>query len=74
MNIRVSIPFFFASYYFTLVAGKERRSRSRRAAERKNHPLYQIRNILFFGLLGSLIGIAILAATQALIFLIFAAN
>ena len=47
VNIRLSIPVFFARYYVTIVAGKERRSRERLASEYKKHSLLKVGNVLF---------------------------
>ncbi len=46
VNIRLSIPVFFARYYVTIVAGKERRSRERLASEYKKHSLMKCGNLL----------------------------
>lgn len=58
VNIRLSVPFLFGRYYVTLVAGKERRSPERRAAERDKHPVGKIGNIVVFFALGVFIGLA----------------
>ncbi len=46
VDIRLSIPFLFARYYVTIVAGKERRSRERLASEYKKHSLMKRGNLL----------------------------
>ncbi len=46
VNIRLSIPVFFARYYVTIVAGKERRSRERRPSEYRKHSLLKVGNVL----------------------------
>ncbi|MCW5700276.1 MAG: hypothetical protein KIT00_10595 [Rhodospirillales bacterium] len=74
VNIRVSIPLPFGRYYVALVSGKERRCTARRALDRKKHPLWQFGNVLFFGFVGTLIGLSFLAATQALIVLVFTSS
>ncbi len=45
-NIRLSIPLLFNCYYVTIVTGKERRSRERRAIERTKHPLVKFGNVV----------------------------
>lgn len=47
VNIRVTIPFLGGRYYFTLLSGKERRSKERLALERQANPLRTRRNIMF---------------------------
>ena len=47
LNLRVSLPVLFGSWYVTLVAGKEKRCKERLIQERKNHPLETIPNLLF---------------------------
>ena len=64
VNIRLTIPLLFRKYYITIVAGSERRSRERRIGERKKHPLLVFGNIVFFFVIGSIIGIAALALIQ----------
>ena len=46
VNVRLSIPFLFARFYVTIVAGKERRSRERRTSEYKKHSLMKCGNLL----------------------------
>ena len=47
VNIRVTLPFLGGRYYFTLMSGKERRSKERLALERQANPLRTKRNIMF---------------------------
>jgi len=47
VNIRLTIPFLGGRYYFTLMSGKERRSKERLALERQANPLRTKRNIMF---------------------------
>ena len=47
VNVRLSIPFLFARFYVTVVAGKERRSRERRTSEYRKHSLMKVGNVLF---------------------------
>lgn len=52
LNLRVSLPVLFGSWYVTLVAGKEKRCKERLIEERKKHPLETIPNLLFLFSLG----------------------
>lgn len=52
VNIRLTIPFFSRSFYVAIVAGVERRSRARRAEERRKHPLVTTGNIVVYAILG----------------------
>ena len=61
INIRLSIPLIFMRVYVTLVAGKERRSKARRCAERQKHPLGTLGNAFIFSTTGTVIGLACLA-------------
>ncbi|MGI9433450.1 MAG: hypothetical protein ACR2Q4_01235 [Geminicoccaceae bacterium] len=66
LNIRVSLPLPFGRWYFTLVGGPERRSKTRLIEERKTHSLdtgVNLMLLLFLGLIGSallLLGTALL--------------
>jgi hypothetical protein len=61
VNLRLSVPLpFLGSYYMTLVAGKERRSKVRLAEERKKHPIATAGNLLFFAAMGTIVGLALL--------------
>ena len=51
--------------YVTLVAGKERRCKGRRRAERKKHPLGTLGNAFLFSTTSALIGLASLAVLIA---------
>ena len=64
VNIRLSIPFFFARCYVTIVAGKERRSPERRADERQNHPVVKRGNLVFAVGCGLVCGLAMLSLFQ----------
>ncbi len=46
VNIRLSIPVFFARYYVTIVAGKECRSRERLASEYRKRSLLKVGNVI----------------------------
>jgi hypothetical protein len=61
INIRLSIPLIFMRLYITLVAGKERRCKTRRRAERAKHPLGTLGNTFFFSTTSALISLAGLA-------------
>jgi hypothetical protein len=64
INLRLSIPLLFKTYYVTIVAGEERRLPERLSAERRKHPLVTRGNLLFFALVGTVIGLAGLALIQ----------
>ena len=64
IDLRISIPFGFGRYYVTIVAGPERRSRARRTAERRLHPLATFGNIALCAGCGILVGLAGLALIQ----------
>jgi hypothetical protein len=64
VNIRVTIPFLFRSYYLTIVAGPERRSLERRIIERRKHPLFVLGNVVFLIVFGSVVGLAIMVLLQ----------
>ena len=64
VNIRLTIPLLFRSYYLTIVAGPERRSRERRISERQKHPLFTPGNIVILFLAGSLVGLAIMVVLK----------
>jgi hypothetical protein len=61
INVRLSIPLLFMRVYVTLVAGKERRDKTRRRAERKKHPLGTLGNSFFFSTTSALISLSLLA-------------
>lgn len=63
VNLRLSI---FGLFYLTIVAGRERRSRERRADERVKHPLITFGNLTVIFGLGVFCGLAILAMIQML--------
>lgn len=44
VNIRITIPMPWGSYYCVLVGGPERRGATRRELERRRHPLWTRRN------------------------------
>ena len=54
VNIRMTIPFLGQRFYFTVLSGKERRSKERLALERQANPLRTKRNITFI-VVGALI-------------------
>ncbi len=64
INLRLSIPLLFKRYYVTIVAGEEHRGSERLSAERRKHPLVSRGNLVFFTLLGTVIGLACLALIQ----------
>jgi len=64
INIRLSIPLLIKRYYVTIVVGEERRTPERLSVERRKHPLVSRGNLVFFTLLGTVIGLACLALIQ----------
>ena len=60
VNIRLSIPLLARRYYFTLVAGEEKRSAERRSHERHRYPLRTAANVLFFLALATIVYVAVL--------------
>jgi len=60
VNIRITIPLLFRSYYLTIVAGPERRSRERRISERNKHPLFTPGNMVILFVFGSFAGLAVM--------------
>jgi len=70
IDIRISMPLLHTRFYFTIVAGRERRPAHRRRTERKNFPILTFGNAFF--VLGvttllTLVGLAILIARSAII-------
>ncbi len=59
INIRISIPLIFGRWYFTIIGGPERRDRTRRARERRKHPLFTLGNVIFMFIVGTVIGSAV---------------
>ena len=59
IDIRISVPFLFGRWYFTLVGGPERRDKERRESERRKHPLTKLGNIILLFLFGSVVGTAV---------------
>jgi len=64
INLRMSVPFGFGRFYLTIVAGRERRSASRRRAERRLHPIATLGNIALCAGCGVIVGLAVLALIQ----------
>ncbi|MBL4613340.1 MAG: hypothetical protein JKY27_00480 [Magnetovibrio sp.] len=70
IDIRISLPFFHTRFYFTIVAGRERRPAHRRKDERQDFPLLTMGNAMFaLGLttLFTVVGLAILIVRSAII-------
>jgi len=70
IDIRISMPLLHTRFYFTIVAGRERRPAHRRRTERKSFPILTFGNTFFvLGVttLFTLIGLAILIARSAII-------
>ncbi len=64
INIRLSIPLLIKRYYVTIVVGEERRTPERLSVERRKHPLVSRGNLVFFTLVGTVIGLVCLALIQ----------
>lgn len=47
IDIRLSVPFIAARFYFTIVAGREKRRPDRRLDDRGDYPLMTLGNALF---------------------------
>lgn len=70
IDIRISVPFLHTRFYFTIVAGRERRPSHRRKAERQSYPILTVGNALFaFGVttLVTFVALSILIARSAII-------
>lgn len=65
IHIRFTLPFFAARYYFTFVAGREKRCPARLHDERADYPLLTVGNAMF-GL-----GITTVLTVAALTLLVF---
>ncbi len=66
INLRLSIPLLFKRYYVTIVAGEDRRSPERLAAERQKHPIKTTANVILLFATGAVLGLAVLGAIQLL--------
>lgn len=70
IDIRISLPFMHKRFYFTIVAGQERRRRDRRHEDRSAYPLMTAGNVMFtmgIATLTSLVALALLIAQSAII-------
>lgn len=47
IDIRISLPLLHRRFYFTIVAGQEKRRRERRHQDRQEYPLLTAGNVLF---------------------------
>ena len=61
VNIRLTIPLLFRTYYVTIVFGPERRSTERRASERQKHPLFTLGNVIAYFFAGTVCGLTLLS-------------
>ena len=61
VNIRLSVPLVFWKFYVTIVGGPERRSGERRRAERAQHRLDKLGNVIFMGYFGVIVLLALSA-------------
>lgn len=70
IDIRLSLPFIASRFYFTIVAGREKRRPDRRLDDRSDYPLMTLGNALF-GLgvttLFMLIGLTLLIMRSSII-------
>ncbi|MEP4378168.1 MAG: hypothetical protein ABJ215_15345 [Alphaproteobacteria bacterium] len=58
VDLRVTVPVPGRPVFLSVLAGPERRSKTRRSVERTRHPLRTIGNIIFLG--SSLVGVYVL--------------
>ncbi|MBT3399896.1 MAG: hypothetical protein HOF99_03085 [Rhodospirillaceae bacterium] len=58
VDLRLTVPVPGRPVFLSVLAGPERRSKSRRHLERRRHPLHTIGNIIFLG--SSLVGLYVL--------------
>ncbi len=59
VNIRLTIPFPVGPVYLGVVAGRERRNRTRRQIPRVQHPLHTVGNFIFAAAGSALLTIAL---------------
>jgi hypothetical protein len=70
IDIRISLPFLHRRFYFTVVAGQERRHKDRVQADRQTYPLITAGNVMFslgVATLFTLAALAVLVAHSAII-------
>ncbi len=67
VDVRLTIPLPFRSYYLTIVAGPEKRCKQRRAVERKKHPLFTMGNVIVCIVAGIICGLAALSLIELLV-------
>ena len=70
IDIRVSLPFLHRRYYFTIVAGQERRRKARRQEDRDTYPLVTAGNVMFtlgIATLFTVVALSLLIAQSAII-------
>jgi len=70
INIRLSVPLVFTSFYLTILAGTERRNPERLKRERGKHPLATFGNLLCFGYTGLALALALGALVIAAVILL----
>ncbi len=59
IDLRLSIPLPRFPFYITIVAGREKRCKTRRKQDRKQHPLLTLGNMLLMGYSGAAVAIAL---------------
>lgn len=70
IDIRISLPFLHRRFYFTVVAGQERRRTERRHEDRQAYPLVTAGNVMFtmgVATLLTIIALGLLIAQSAII-------
>jgi hypothetical protein len=66
VDVRLTIPLPFRSFYLTIIAGPEKRGKQRRADERKKHPLLTFGNMIVCLFAGSVFGLSVLGLVEVL--------
>ena len=66
VDLRATLPWFGHRFYFTIVAGHERRSNDRLRRERERHPLATRANILALVFMGTVTGLSLYAVLQVI--------
>lgn len=70
IDIRISLPLLHRRFYFTIVAGQERRRADRRHEDRHSYPLVTAGNVMFtmgVATLFSIVALGLLIAQSAII-------
>ena len=67
INVRITLPIFGSRFYFTMVAGRERRSDARLTQDREDHPVITLGNVFFALGITTMIAMAVLVVQSAMI-------